>query len=949
MTKKTTKAPDLADGSLPVGKIRFSSYHKPALPSGDYLMQVHQTLRTADDVANPVADPLDGHDLLLAPTRAAARPDARPTAGKPAILITREANNAYLLTELDAAGLELRKTDCAALTGQDLQVARLTALLDPIYAIPLVQPAAPAPILAAAAPLLGAHFTARQTFTVTSERFALKPSEIIGVFPPENSSGDHINVLPHVVLKRSTLPWEREIYKLPKGAKQPNPTEGSPIDTAPWMFVIVLDDDGDPCLSTKTIDLGQPRHAGQTGTPGTLYGDQTVSFWHETYVTGEGEGGEKGDDRVTVVDLPAGRVLHQIPTARELHFMAHARHRLSEQLVETNAEHAVVMGARLPNPRIGSVAYLVSMESRYLGGEFWSEPGKDIRFVVLKSWKFRCPDKASYKLTDKILTALAPRLRPATVAALTALDPPVLGAEIVGRDAFEIRLGDIDATDKRAIIGKSRFKSLSFKGLLMGLDKGVLAAPPEILQPQARTNQAALEFLGKGNVALPHHFRNGAVSGSGYRSPLAPGSVSHVTGLARARAADHLLGQDPQTKMLDTTYAAAWQLGRAMMLGSKATALAQFDWKRRLSHARKAPKGRKAHLPFGRMPSSISPPKELRHWVYQTGLLSGVPFHYLVPEPAMLPKESIRFFDLDRAWIECMLDGAFSIGRLNSNDMQAEGGHETPLQLARHAITGLTLPRGAVSGALVRSQVIAGWPKLQADAVAILRDGAPLALKHIEAALGDEARPLVADVVDSLNTLGLGLDPDEPVTSIIRERDGETGVPTAWSLRGGDGDLLFHVNKFADDDVPHHLEFLLPCLRYVHLSRSVMLCLFHGRADAIDIHQKPEAIHCGLGLPDPVHPGHFYKEMRHPDGTEAPLMIVEPIPMRTIPPDANPENILDITALVFRDKVKPPVTQGLAPTLAKKGLIDDPASFSSADFALQMIEGVEKVRFMRGN
>src|SRR6476660_860361 len=48
-----------------------------------------------------------------------------------------------------------------------------------------------------------------QSFVVSSERFTLKPDDVYKVFPPEGSLGDHSNVLPHIVLKRSTLPWER--------------------------------------------------------------------------------------------------------------------------------------------------------------------------------------------------------------------------------------------------------------------------------------------------------------------------------------------------------------------------------------------------------------------------------------------------------------------------------------------------------------------------------------------------------------------------------------------------------------------------------------------------------------------------------------------------------------------------------------------------------------------
>jgi hypothetical protein len=28
-------------------------------------------------------------------------------------------------------------------------------------------------------------------------------------FPPDGSLGEHSNVLPHIILNRSTLPWER--------------------------------------------------------------------------------------------------------------------------------------------------------------------------------------------------------------------------------------------------------------------------------------------------------------------------------------------------------------------------------------------------------------------------------------------------------------------------------------------------------------------------------------------------------------------------------------------------------------------------------------------------------------------------------------------------------------------------------------------------------------------
>lgn len=51
-------------------------------------------------------------------------------------------------------------------------------------------------------------------------------------------------------------------------------------------------------------------------------------------------------------------------------------------------------------------------------------------------------------------------------------------------------------------------------------------------------------------------------------------------------------------------------------------------------------------------------------------LLYDVPFSYLVPDEAMLPEESIRFFRLDPLWIKSLLDGALSVGRNTEYDYQ---------------------------------------------------------------------------------------------------------------------------------------------------------------------------------------------------------------------------------------------------------------------------------------
>jgi len=55
-------------------------------------------------------------------------------------------------------------------------------------------------------------FEKQLSFYVDGHRFApLNPDAIYAVFPPAGNLGEYSNALPHITLKRGTLPWERTI------------------------------------------------------------------------------------------------------------------------------------------------------------------------------------------------------------------------------------------------------------------------------------------------------------------------------------------------------------------------------------------------------------------------------------------------------------------------------------------------------------------------------------------------------------------------------------------------------------------------------------------------------------------------------------------------------------------------------------------------------------------
>ena len=70
--------------------------------------------------------------------------------------------------------------------------------------------------------------------------------------------------------------------------------------------------------------------------------------------------------------------------------------------------------------------------------------------------------------------------------------------------------------------------------------------------------------------------------------------------------------------------------------------------------------------------------------------------------------ESLRFFWVDHYWIDCLLDGAFEVEpRVSDREQQSEG------QFVADPTAG---DAEAMTGFLLRSDVVAGWPGLLVDA-----------------------------------------------------------------------------------------------------------------------------------------------------------------------------------------------------------------------------------------
>jgi hypothetical protein len=119
-------------------------------------------------------------------------------------------------------------------------------------------------------------------------------------------------------------------------------------------------------------------------------------------------------------------------------------------------------------------------------------------------------------------------------------------------------------------------------------------------------------------------------------------------------------------------------------------------------------------------------PGELRRFLARLRLLHGVPFSYLVPDAKLLPIESIRFFYIDRAWTDALAQGALSVGTISTADraqLEAVYPHiRTEVDVAERTIRqprGEKLLQGAggtITGFLLRSRAVSGWPNLHVRA-----------------------------------------------------------------------------------------------------------------------------------------------------------------------------------------------------------------------------------------
>ena len=290
---------------------------------------------------------------------------------------------------------------------------------------------------------------------------------------------------------------------------------------------------------------------------------------------------------------------------------------------------------------------------------------------------------------------------------------------------------------------------------------------------------------------------------------------------------------------------------------------------------------------------TLNIPSHIVDWLARLTLLYGVPFDYLVADAAMLPPESIRFFYLDQNWTNRMIDGAVNIALGSTQDYI-------------HILTSFeqTSRQAILAQQSVRSHLHHHSAKTQTHSS-----------NH----------------------------PDTPNTPFISGFLLSSTVVSNWPG--------LEVTAYADKEGAKPLTLL----RMDRLSDNVLICLFNGIPQLLNISEPPEGMHFGVitkSEPEPEYRIPLRGVGTHyPAGQQLTMENGEAlsVAMAFRPPKTEPDHhnrvnpypgVLDI------DKI----TSTLITQLSAVGELPIKTGkpvFTSSHFALQMVRGAGLQQFIK--
>ena len=381
-------------------------------------------------------------------------------------------------------------------------------------------------------------------FDVEGPRFQLAATEVAGVFPPRNGHGDFSNVIPHIALKRRTLPWERALAadaNLPKvtpddALAPPNRLNGDKFVPPPWLALLLFEEGEAEILHSTPL------------TPDVIPESVLQALGLNTPNTGI---------TCDLVVTNAYLLAAMMPSLYEITLLCHAR-QVNVDDRELNVSggdgwFSVVMSNRLPNPGAKCLACLVSLEQRtdIVFGD--PPPVAGLQTALAKRAGALSPTpavRASARATTTVSgggglsLGIGPRVGPNIIEAVWLI-----------------------------LLHSWRFECIgtgTFRQLMQNLDVGMFGVV---------TNPGHPPLADTGHVQLQLQDRSGSQETVWYRGPLGPHQLTRDP-LGPYHSADQALRVSPETGALDISYAAAFETGRLIAAADGRLAQELMRWRR---------------------------------------------------------------------------------------------------------------------------------------------------------------------------------------------------------------------------------------------------------------------------------------------------------------------------------------------------------------------------------
>ncbi len=561
------------------------------------------------------------------------------------------------------------------------------------------------------------HYYRDQRFVVVGPRYKLPQDEVFARYPPVNGMGNYATTLPHVVLRKRALPWERTV----DGTKK-----------EPWLALLVVSQQELLDAAHKLKPNDQSASPLQTTTtPKALHATPP----RNTLLPKLDDEGDSDDDKtqVRVLDLPIDLFRNVCPRRDDLPYLAHVRcvdpSDKAPLKMHATGDFAVLIANRMPQNG-SNVVFLVSLEGwRDLLEDTYSPPQHvdRVRLIMLDSWAFTDDERGIHTFGELAQSLTAGSLRVETTSAdsyvNTALGrgyvpleyQPYHGDPTFGwyRGPFTAqpvaKLSDTIPMYHRADAAlvfdpASGLFDLSYAAAWQ-LGRLHALSAPSVAQEMRRFIDAqhdAFFALIELEAFLKKH-ANADVEEAFWNAELEALSAEFAS-LTDPEARAHLLHEMEQ-----------W--------GLSATQIERIKQGKHANGAGQLKRNAK---------SPIAMADSLLHFFAELALLYPIPFEYMVAHHKLLPPESIRFFYVDDNWIDAAIEGALSLVQDCSRDRLAVTTVRSELDTAiselvyqfRHHLQGM--PRATLfneksadylstpkTGFLLRSALVSGWPGLE--------------------------------------------------------------------------------------------------------------------------------------------------------------------------------------------------------------------------------------------